>query len=159
MQQELGNVTRQLAALQEKKDADGPLSDADKAKMAKAEQRLTAIRQFVDDPIAQEVLDLTEKVGEQDSLKKELKETRRQERRGILTSMRSGKARRTRPRRLGDDGTTRARSPGWRPSGSRNDATPRRSGRARKIRRLRSRRTRRHRRTRSVPAQRRSAGR
>lgn len=83
MQQELGNVTRQLAALTEKKQESGGLSDADKAKLAKAEDRIGKIRKFVDrtdrdelasavDPVAEQVLDLSEKISEQDKLKSEL---------------------------------------------------------------------------------------
>jgi uncharacterized protein YfkK (UPF0435 family) len=86
MQQELGNVTRQLEALQEKKEAGQQLTEAEKAKLAKAEQRLTKIRQFVARPerneipseaddIAEEVLDIREKVNQQEALKTELERT------------------------------------------------------------------------------------
>lgn len=88
MQQELGNVTRQLQALQEKKDDGQQLTEAEKAKLAKAEQRLTKIRQFVSRPerndvpseaddIAEEVLDIRDKVREQEVLKGQLAETQK----------------------------------------------------------------------------------
>lgn len=84
MQQELGNVTRELAALKEQK-VTGELSEAQKAKLAKTEQRLEKIRQYANrfdreempsevDPIADHVLDLTEKVGRQDGLESQLRE-------------------------------------------------------------------------------------
>lgn len=83
MQQELGNVTRELAALKEQK-ATGELSEAQKQKLAKAEERLTRIRSFANrpdrndlpsevDPVADHLLELTEKVGKQDSLEEQLR--------------------------------------------------------------------------------------
>lgn len=76
MQQELGNVTRQLAALTEKKNS-GELSDADKSKLAKAQERIQKIRQFAsEDPIAEHVLELTEEVGKTGTLEAELKATK-----------------------------------------------------------------------------------
>lgn len=85
LQQELGNVTRQLADLNAKQQQqDGGLSEADKGRLAKAQERINRIRQFVGrseksdvadeivDPVAEHVLELTEKVGEQDRLKAEL---------------------------------------------------------------------------------------
>ncbi len=88
MQQELGNVTRQLAALTEKKEAEGALSEADKAKVAKAQERLQKIRQFVGrpdrddlpsevDPVAETVLELSERASDQDKVKAELADTQR----------------------------------------------------------------------------------
>lgn len=78
MQQELGNATRELAALKQQL-SDGELSAAQLARVAKAEQRLTKIREFTGrpdkndgfesvDPVAEQVLDLTEKAGEIDKV-------------------------------------------------------------------------------------------
>lgn len=76
VQQELGNLSRQFAALTEKKAA-GELSEADKANLAKAQQRLQTIRTKAQDfgvaveggtELAEQVLDLTEKVTKQGSL-------------------------------------------------------------------------------------------
>lgn len=72
MQQDLGNVTRQLAALTEKKQEQGELSEADKAKLERVQIRLEKIREYADDPIAEHVLDLTERISEQGNLKAEL---------------------------------------------------------------------------------------
>lgn len=72
IQQDLAAVTRQLAALTEKKEEQGQLSEADKARLEKVQARLAKIREYADDPIAEHVLDLTEKVVEQDGLKAEL---------------------------------------------------------------------------------------
>lgn len=76
LQQELGNVTRQLAALNEKKESGERLSESDKAKLAKAQERIDAIRQQAGDPVSEQVLELTERVGTQDALKAELEDTK-----------------------------------------------------------------------------------
>ncbi len=86
MQQELGNVTRQLAALTEKRETDGALSEADKAKLQKAQQRIEKIRAYASrpdrtgddyevDPLADQVLELTEKASRQDQLEAALADT------------------------------------------------------------------------------------
>lgn len=76
LQQELGNAVREIAALKEKKSDEG-LTAADKAKLEKAQRRLEMIREQVGDPIAEHVLELNERMGEQDRLKSELAETQR----------------------------------------------------------------------------------
>lgn len=86
LQQELGNATRQIAALQQKVEQPGGLSETDKAKLAKAQQRLTKIQAHVNRPdrqdlpsevddVAEEVLDLREKVSRQEQLEAALNET------------------------------------------------------------------------------------
>lgn len=72
MQQELGNVTRQLAALTEKKESGHELTEADKAKLVKAQERLDSIRRMANagDEVAEHVLEITEKVSKQDALEK-----------------------------------------------------------------------------------------
>lgn len=76
VQQEIGNLSRQLADLSAKKAATGELSDADKAKLAKAQERLERVRELSGDPIADHLLDLTEKVSKADAIEAELKETK-----------------------------------------------------------------------------------
>jgi hypothetical protein len=88
MQQELGNATREIAALKEQKAASGgELTQAQQAKLAKAQQRIEKIRGYVsspDDvmpevaPIAEHLLDIDERLGKQDSLEAELRETKAQ---------------------------------------------------------------------------------
>lgn len=88
MQQELGNATREIAALKEQK-ADTGLTDAQKQKLAKAEQRVAKIRNYANrpdreefptdvDPIAEHVLELEERLKDQDATKAELKEVKAQ---------------------------------------------------------------------------------
>lgn len=75
MQQELGNATREIAALKGKLDTQGSLSEADRKKIERAEQRIERIREFApDDPIAEHVLELTERLGKADLLEKKLAE-------------------------------------------------------------------------------------
>lgn len=83
MQMQLGTALREIAVLTEKSKAGG-LTDADKAKLQKQQERLATIRKFASrenrddvadpivDPLTDHVLDLTERVGEQDSLKQQL---------------------------------------------------------------------------------------
>jgi hypothetical protein len=82
MQQDLGNVTRQIAALTEKK-SQGELTEADKAKLEKSTQRLETIRAKAQDfglavdggtELAEHVLELTETVGKQSSLEDQLRQ-------------------------------------------------------------------------------------
>lgn len=84
MQQDLGTAMRQIAALTERK-AEGELNDADRAKLTKAQERITKIRNYANhpdrsefpsdiDPIAEQLLDVTERVSEVDQLKAALKE-------------------------------------------------------------------------------------
>lgn len=81
MQQELGNVTRELAALKEQKQT-GELTAAQQAKLAKTEKLVAQIRNFANrpdrneipsevDPVAEQVLDLTERVSRQDQIEAE----------------------------------------------------------------------------------------
>lgn len=79
MQQEVGNLSRQYAALMEKK-AGGELNEADRAKLEKSKQRLETIRTKAQDfgltvdggtELAEQVLDLTEKASKQDALEAE----------------------------------------------------------------------------------------
>ncbi len=84
MQQQLGTALREIEGLKGRK-AEGELTQADKAKLEKAQARVEKIRQFVNrgdrddlpsdvDPVAEHVLDLSEKVQEQTALKSQLQE-------------------------------------------------------------------------------------
>ncbi len=72
MQQDLGVAMRQIEALKEKAETGKGLSEADQAKLDRAKERLESIRGLAGDPLADQILELTEKQSETETLKQQL---------------------------------------------------------------------------------------